>query len=64
MVMLLERQKPPDNLVEQRASNKLVQLIRKLRWMGMDEEARKVEDELTLRNDQLADVVAASGETD
>ena len=34
--MSLEKQKPPDVLAEQRASNKLVKLIRKLRWMGME----------------------------
>jgi hypothetical protein len=32
----LEKQKPPDVLAEQRASNKLVKLIRRLRWMGME----------------------------
>ena len=36
MEMPLEKQKPPDVLAEQRTSNKLVKLIRKLRWMGME----------------------------
>ena len=65
MEMPREQQNPPDSLVEQRGSNQLVQLIRKLRWMGMEEEAEKVEDELTQRNVPAADsVVAASRETD
>ncbi len=46
MEMSLEQQKPPDALAEQRASNKLVKLIRKLRWMGMEEEAERVQMEL------------------
>jgi len=65
MEMRHEQHKPPDSLVEQRASNELVKRIRKLRWMGMEEEAERVEDELTLRGVAAADsVVAASGQTD
>ncbi len=60
-----EQQKPSDGLAEQRASNELVKLIRKLRWMGMEEEAKKVENQLTLSNVPAADsVVARSRETD
>jgi hypothetical protein len=33
----------PDVSTEQRASNELIQLIRKLRWMGMEEEIVKVQ---------------------
>ncbi len=52
-------------LAEQRASNELIKLIRKLRWMGMKEEAEKVVNQLTLRDVPAEDsVVAASGETD
>jgi hypothetical protein len=60
----LEKQKPPDVLAEQRASNK-VKLIRKLRWMGMEEDAERVQRELAQRSVPPADsVVAAPHETD
>ena len=46
-------------------SNECVRLIRKLRWIGMDEEAQKLQRELTLRDAAPADsVVATPGETD
>jgi len=65
MDMRPEPQKPSDGLVEQRTSNELVKQIRKLRWMGMEEEAKKVENQLTLSNVPAADsVVARSRETD
>jgi hypothetical protein len=57
--------KPSDGPGEQRTSNELVKLIRKLRWMGLGEEAERVENQLTLRKVQAADsVIAASRETD
>lgn len=60
-----EQQKPCDGSAEQRTSNELVKLIRKLRWLGMEEEAKKVENQLTLCNVPPADsVVARSRETD
>jgi hypothetical protein len=37
----------PDVSTEQRASNELNQLIRKLRWMGMEEEIVKVQKTLS-----------------
>jgi hypothetical protein len=59
------QQKPRDGLGEQRTANELVKLIRKLRWMGLEREAQKVEDQLILREVQAADsVIAASRETD
>jgi hypothetical protein len=64
MEMSLEKQKPPDVLAEQRASNKLVKLIRKLRWMGMEEEAERVQMELAQRDVPPDSVVAAPHETD
>ena len=65
MEMRHEQEKPSDGLAEQRTSNELVKLIRKLRWMGMEEEARKVENQLTLCDLPAEDsVVAASRETD
>jgi hypothetical protein len=63
--MTLEQQTPARCWAEQRASNDLVKLIRKLRWMGMEEEAEKVENQLTLCDVPAEDsVVAASCETD
>jgi hypothetical protein len=54
-----------DALAEQRASNELVKLIRKLRWMRLEEEAKKAENQLILCDVPAADsVVARSRETD
>ena len=63
--MRRDQQKPPNRLAEQQASNELVKLIRKLRWMGLEEEAERVEDELVLRRVAAADsVIAAPRDTD
>jgi hypothetical protein len=59
-----DRQKPPHRFAEQQASNKLIELIRKLRWMGLEEEAARVEDELSLRRVAADTVVAVPRETD
>ncbi len=60
-----EQQKLPDVSGEKATSNELVGLIRKLRWMGMDEEAKTAENQLALRTGPVADsVVARSRETD
>jgi len=65
MEMRHEQQKPSDGVAEQRASNELVKLIRKLRWMGMGEEAKKMENQLTQCDVPATDVVVArSRETD
>jgi hypothetical protein len=59
------QQKPPERSAAQRASNELVKMIRKLRWMGMEVEAEKLQSELTLCDVPAADsVVAESRETD
>jgi hypothetical protein len=64
MEMRHEQQKTSKGSAEQRASNELVKLIRKLRWMRMEEEAKEVENQLTLSNVSAADsVVARSRET-
>ncbi len=56
----LEQKRPPDA-----GSNELVKLIRKLRWIGMDDEAERLQAELTQRRAAASDsVVAMSGETD
>jgi hypothetical protein len=57
-------QKPPDVLQERRTSNELVEQIRKLRWMGLEEEAMIVQDELNLRRATADSVIAASHDTD
>jgi hypothetical protein len=60
-----EQQKPPDVLAEQRVSNELVKLIRKLRWVGMDDEAGRIQDKLALCGVPAVNcVVAATRETD
>jgi hypothetical protein len=57
----LQQQSPSDT----RASNEMIKLIRKLRWIGMDEEAQKLQRELTEREGAPADsVVATPRETD
>jgi hypothetical protein len=50
---------------EQRTSNELVKLIRKLRWIGMEEEADTLAEELALRRatDSIS-VVAQPRDTD
>jgi hypothetical protein len=42
MEMPLEQQKPPD-ISPRRQANELIKLIRKLRWMGMEEETERAE---------------------
>lgn len=65
MEMRHEQQNPPEASAEQRASNELVKLIRKLRWVGMEDEAERVQGELALRRVPAANsVVAATRETD
>ena len=65
MEMRHDQQRHSDDLTDQRVSNELVKLIRKLRWMGMEEEAKGAENQLTLCNVPAADsVIARSRETD
>jgi hypothetical protein len=60
-----DQHKSPDGLAEQREPNELVKLIRKLRWIGLKDEAERVEDELSQRRVAGSDsVVAAPCETD
>ncbi len=64
-VRLEQQQKPPDTSLVHKASNELIKLIRKLRWMGMEEEAKGLQTELTRRRAAAADsVLAAPAETD
>jgi hypothetical protein len=64
MDMRSDQQKPPDVLEERRTSNELVGQIRKLRWMGLEDEATTVQDELNLRRVRADSVVSASHDTD
>ncbi len=63
-----QQQKPPDTsntASTLKASNELIKLIRKLRWMGMEEEAKGLQQELTRRHATTADsVLATPAETD
>jgi hypothetical protein len=64
-VAITREQQSPDTSVAHQASNDLVKLIRKLRWMGMDDQAEGLQKELEQRRAATADcVLASSGETD
>ena len=58
------QQSAADATAAQSGSNELVKLIRKLRWIGMDDEAERLQSELTRRHAAADSVVALSGETD
>ena len=59
------KQQCPDVSAEQRASNELVKRIRKLRWMGMEKEAERIQSQLATYRDPPADsVLAAPRDTD
>ncbi|HUC49736.1 MAG TPA: hypothetical protein VMA30_10155 [Xanthobacteraceae bacterium] len=59
---LQSQQRTPANAA---ASNETIKLIRKLRWIGMEEEAQKLERELSEREEIAADsVVATPRDTD
>jgi hypothetical protein len=63
--MATTREQPPDMSVAHQTSNDLVKLIRKLRWIGMDDQAEGLQKELEQRRATTADcVIATSGETD
>ena len=50
---------------EQRASDELVKLIRKLRWIGLESEAKSMERDLTARAVPAAEtVISTPRETD
>jgi hypothetical protein len=59
----LGQQKRPDVSTEQRKSSELVKRIRKLRWMGLEAEAERVEMALC-RGPAGDSVLAAPHETD
>ena len=59
----LEQQKPSDVSTELKAANELVKLVRKLRWMGMGDEAERMQMQLMLCR-PADSVLAASQQTD
>ena len=64
MGILPSEPKPSDAAAEQRASNNLIRLIRKLRWMGMDDEAKRMQIELMQRAVAEDSVLARPRDTD
>jgi hypothetical protein len=63
METLLEQPECPDVSAEQRRASELVKLIRKLRWMGLEEEAEHVQM-AQFRESAGNSVLAAPCETD
>lgn len=66
MAMLQHRpSQNPSSPQDARGPNETIKLIRKLRWIGMEEEAQKLQRELCEREDAAADsVVATPRDTD
>jgi hypothetical protein len=65
MEMLMLQTRVFDVSSEQRASNEIIQLIRKLRWIGMDNEAEQRVTQLKRRRFQPCEtVIAGPCETD
>ncbi len=62
-----QQQEPPDTSdtsSTHKAPNELIKLIRKLRWMGMEEEAKGLQKELKQRATAGDSVLATPTETD
>lgn len=58
-------QKTPDSSAGDSSSNELIRLIRKLRWVGMEEEAERLLKKLKRGHAATADsVLAAPRDTD
>jgi hypothetical protein len=65
MDVLVKQEKPPETSTAHRASNELIRRIRKLRWMGLEDEAAGLQKELGQRHPTDADsVLATPGDTD
>jgi hypothetical protein len=62
--MPLERPKHDDVAEAESGTNDLVKRIRKLRWMGLEEEAERLQQELTRRCADSDCVIATPRETD
>jgi len=64
MPMTLQQPKPHDPPESESRANDLVKRIRKLRWMGMEEEAERLQVELTRRCAVADSVIATPRDTD
>ena len=64
MPMTLEPPKHDDAAEDESRTNELVRQIRKLRWMGLEEEAERLQRELTCRCADSDSVIATPRETD
>jgi hypothetical protein len=64
MPMTLKQPKRDDAVEHESAANDLVKRIRKLRWMGLEEEAERLQRELTRRCADSDSVIATPRETD
>ena len=64
MPMTLKQLQHDDAAEGESRANDLVKRIRKLRWMGLEEEAELLQRELTRRCADGDCVIATSGETD
>jgi len=63
--MELHKKNEPEVSPEQTATTELIKRIRKLRWIGMDDEADRIQLELASRGTVPADsVVAVPRDTD
>ena len=64
MPMTLKQPKPDDVAESESKANDLVKRIRKLRWMGMEDEAERLQREFTERCADSDCVIATPRETD
>jgi len=65
MAMAFDQQTSAHFSEPESTSNELVKLIRKLRWIGMDDEAERLQQKLAQQRTAAEDtVIARSGETD
>jgi hypothetical protein len=62
--MMLKQSEQRDPAENENWANDLVKRIRKLRWMGMEEEAERLQQELTRRCAEADSVIATPRETD
>jgi hypothetical protein len=62
MHMIVGTERSPQVSAQQRAENELVKRIRKLRWIGMDDEARALQRKLDPR--KAGSVLAMPVDTD
>jgi hypothetical protein len=65
MAMAFDQQTSANLSEPEQDAGELVKLIRKLRWIGMDDEAERLQKKLALHRAEVDDtVLARSGETD